>query len=67
MANNAGYCLIDTAGTYCNETDIKEFIEENKINRDSLFLSSKVNSYQLRGSIRKLYTNSTGLGTPKMI
>lgn len=57
MAFSSGYRLIDTAGTYCNESDIGKFMKDNNINRKDLFLSSKVNGYQLRGSIRRLFLN----------
>lgn len=57
LAIPAGYSLIDTAGTYGNESDIGTFIHEYKISRDKLFLSSKVNWFQLRGRIRYLFLN----------
>lgn len=57
IAYNAGYTLVDTAGTYGNERDIGAFIMENMKDAKDLFLSSKVNWYQLRGSIRRLFLN----------
>ncbi|HBR1386589.1 TPA: aldo/keto reductase [Klebsiella quasipneumoniae subsp. similipneumoniae] len=41
-ALNAGYRLIDTASVYNNQKIIGEFIKESGINREELYLTSKV-------------------------
>ena len=57
MASGAGYQLIDTAGAYNNESDIGLCIQSGVLNRDELFLTSKVNWFQLRGRLRYLFLN----------
>ena len=41
-ALNEGYRLIDTAASYFNENEIGEAIKESKINRQELFITTKV-------------------------
>ena len=42
LAFSLGYRLLDSAWLYKNETDIRQRIRENDINREFLFLTSKL-------------------------
>lgn len=57
IASQAGYQLYDTAGAYENEKVLGDALQRYSPDRDKLFISSKVNWYQLRGRFRYLFLN----------
>ncbi|NNH86600.1 2,5-didehydrogluconate reductase DkgB [Acinetobacter terrae] len=69
-ALDVGYCAVDTAQIYANEAEVGQAIAESQINRDQLFITTKIwtENYapdklisSLKDSLRKLRTDAVNL------
>ena len=60
---NAGCRLYDTANLYENETDLGKAYSYCKVQRNSLFLTSKIQANQYHGRKRYLYLNRQSVST----
>ena len=60
-AKNAGYVLFDTAYLYKNEKEIGEFLANSNVDRNSVFLTSKLQGIQYIGRKRFLYLDKVSV------